>query len=752
MLWEAMMMRNCLYRGSAAPLALLFTVVSMYFTTAYLKNSFSQSAMEKYRYTEWKALYAAEAGLNDVGIVVLPYITSDTLLLPNGVMYGKDEKDQPIGMYKDIACSTQLIPNTTRKEYKAYSTGVAEYVTTSGTPVSIERRVFTSMVPQGFEEFMYFTNEELPIGPGNTGTVNFGSSDQLEGKVHTNGAITFSQYGCPDFSGEVNITYEAIEQYGNGINWGGCSDNVFEDDDGNTILDTVSQIIFPPDNSAETARQNATKTFTADDKLFRSGKKDTLLMTEINFVSGGYWATQWWYNIPPVGTPPAEYDFTWVDPINYAENSLALDEPNSARFAIPGTFEAEIGYNAIWLVLSGNDLNGVPVDPDLFDVGDEVTIRNESGNVLSGFEVANSIPFGDNVAISIGPSFFTANPPNPPPPTFGFTGGEVVTVTNLDAPTGLDEDFEWNTFHYYHDHPDNGVDFCEAGRIQHFDFDYWVAGGPSCDIFNCPDEIYGSEYVHMSRTFFARGNSPQVIYIKGGQVLVRGVVDGQYTIVTDDFTEYRRHDNNEIIDRVWGNIWLIDDVVYSDSYGNGTVIHPEDGGTSNVLGLIAGGSVIIANTRPNGARGGQYGSSIRINAAILAMNGGFISHYWQNTLQGYHDWNDGLGYGIIADGRGGHRNFYRPEGSSGVYTGNDDVRGYVNLWGSVVQFRRGYMKRNYPGPYNVSPGVGYDKNYNYDWNLKLRPPPYFPDLQNTNNTVILKMASYGEANRLNENE
>ena len=57
------------------------------------------------------------------------------------------------------------------------------------------------------------------------------------------------------------------------------------------------------------------------------------------------------------------------------------------------------------------------------------------------------------------------------------------------------------------------------------------------DIFNCPDEIYGSEYVHMGRTFFARGNSPQGIYIKGGQVLVRGVVDGQYTIVTDDFAE-----------------------------------------------------------------------------------------------------------------------------------------------------------------------------------------------------------------------
>ena len=235
---------------------------------------------------------------------------------------------------------------------------------------------------------------------------DFYEGEFLDGLRHGRGMMKYSNADM--YNGE----FEQDMFHGFGVyQWA-----PFEDDDGNTILDTVSQIIFPPDNSAETARQNATKTFTADDKLFRSGKKDTLLMTEINFVSGGYWATQWWYNIPPVGTPPAEYDFTWVDPINYAENSLALDEPNSARFAIPGTFEAEIGYNAIWLVLSGNDLNGVPVDPDLFDVGDEVTIRNESGNVLSGFEVANSIPFGDNVAISIGPSFFTANPPNPPPP------------------------------------------------------------------------------------------------------------------------------------------------------------------------------------------------------------------------------------------------------------------------------------------------------------------------------------------------
>ncbi|MBT4154526.1 MAG: hypothetical protein HOC41_06495, partial [Candidatus Marinimicrobia bacterium] len=326
---------------------------------------------------------------------------------------------------------------------------------------------------------------------------------------------------------------------------------------------------------------------------------------------------------------------------------------------------------------------------------------------------------------------------------------------NTSATTGLAGDVEWNSFYYYHDHLDNGAAYCEAGRIQHFDFEYWNYGGISgtnCDIFSCPSIIYNSDYAYGSRLFYPKGSTPKVIYIRGGQVLVRGIVDGQYSIVTDDYTEYRRHDDTDKIDRVWGNIWLIDDVVYSDSYASGQTIHPNDGGSTNVLGLIAGGNVIIANTRPNGARGKQYGEDIIINASILAMNGGFISHYWQNTLLGYHDFNDGLEYGIIADGRGGHRNYYQEQigigpDYSGVYTGTNDFRGDVNLWGSIVQFKRGYMLRNYLGPYNVTPGVGYDKNYNYDYNLLVNPPPYFPDLETENSNVVLKMASYGEAKK-----
>jgi len=729
-------------RGSVAPLALLFTLVSMSFTVAYLKSSFSQSAMEKYRYAEWKALYAAEAGLNDVGIIILPQITSDTLLIENGVDYGKDENDQPVGLYKDIACSTRLQINSTRKEYIAYSTGVAEYTTPSGTDVSIERRVYTTMVPQGFEEFMYFTDVEAPIGPGNTGVVNFGAGDQLEGKVHTNGDMVFSNYGCPEFSGEVNITFDAIDNGGGIGSWGACSDDIFEDDDGNTILDTVSTIIFPPVNSAENARQHATRTFVADDKIFRPGKKDTMMMTEINFVPGGYWVAQWWYNIPPVGSPPAEYDFIW-DSTSIQMTCIT----SGTHFGVENNYDnTNVTYLATNQVLSDFDANGEDVQEEIIELveaGDIIRIQNEDQTKVASYTATNTpFNFGDRFVISLANLvYFSAD-------GSGFDDLEPVTFINTSASSGLNQDVEWNTYHFYHDHLDNGIEFCEAGRIQHFDFDYWTAGGSACDIFSCPDQIYNSEYVYMSRSFFAKGNSPQLLYVKGGQVLVRGIVDGMYTIVTDDFTEYRRHDDNNVIDRVWGNIWLIDDVVYSDSYGNGAVIHPMDGGTANVLGLIAGGNIIVANTRPNGARGQQYGADIKINASVLAMNGGFLSHYWQNSLQNFHDWNDGLGYGIIADGRGGHRNHYLSDDQNGVYTGTDDNRGTIHLWGSIVQFKRGYMNRNYPGPYNVSPGVGYSKDYHYDWNLQLKPPPYFPDLQSSDNTVILKMASYGEASSI----
>ena len=734
-------------RGSAAPLAMLFTLVSMVFTVAYLRNSFNQSVLEEYRYAEHRALYAAEAGLNEVGVVILPQlVTEDTLLYPEGKNYGNNENGNPIGKYKNIYCHTELEQNSTRKIYYVYSTGEATPRTSLGDNVDpIERTVYMTMQAQGFEDFMYFTNEEKPTGPGNTGTVNFGTNDQLEGRVHTNGDIFFSSYGCPEFSGSVTITNEAVENGGGIGGWGACDESVFEQNiDGETvnILDTIATITFPPENSAQLVRANADYTFDADDMLFRSGKKDTLVMTEINFTEGGFWAAQWWYNIPPIGGPPNEFDFTW-DAINTALNvDVSGLHFGPANEYIPGE-----GYDGTFLILSAFDNSGSNVQSTVINsinTGDIIRISNVSGSKSVTFSTSNNpIPIGnDRVFIQIDPTsiVYVSSLDE------GFIDDEQVKMINTSASTGLAEDVEWNNFHYYHDHADDDSEFCPVGGRHHFDFDYWNAAGVAglnCDIFSCPNQIYNSEYVYMQKLFYPY-SGPTVIYVKGGQALVRGQVGGQYTIVTDDYTEYRRHDNMSIVDRVWGNIWLIDDIVYADSYGNGAVISPDDGGTGNVLGLIAGGNVIIANTRPNGARGQLYGADIKINAAIMAMYGGFISHYWQNTLANYYDWNDNLSYGYIADGRGGHRNYYRSQDVNGVYTNTNDKRGVVNLWGSIVQQKRGYMLRNFPGPYNVSPGAGYDKNYHYDWNLRFNPPPYYPDQVDVNNNVILKMAAYGE--------
>ena len=62
-------------KGAIAPLAMLFTILSMLMTVAYLQNTTSISAMERYRYAEAKAIYLAEAGLNEVGVVVLSTVS-----------------------------------------------------------------------------------------------------------------------------------------------------------------------------------------------------------------------------------------------------------------------------------------------------------------------------------------------------------------------------------------------------------------------------------------------------------------------------------------------------------------------------------------------------------------------------------------------------------------------------------------------------------------------------------------------------
>ncbi len=217
-------------------------------------------------------------------------------------------------------------------------------------------------------------------------------------------------------------------------------------------------------------------------------------------------------------------------------------------------------------------------------------------------------------------------------------------------------------------------------------------------------------------------SGPIVLYVKGGPVRVKGIYNGQFTVVTDEYLPYRRHawpsNASAPLDTVWCNIWITDNIRKADSPMNGDIsgdaYQPNEdciGGSDNIMGLVSGANVYVANTLENGA-GNNINGNVIIHAHIIAFNESFAMHYWQNTLTGYHDPPHG-------DGRG-------PDLFGGI-TGNSDIRGSVKLWGGIVQKYRGYMERNLPGPYDVYPGVGMDKEYFYDGNLKCIDPPLYPE-------------------------
>ena len=182
----------------------------------------------------------------------------------------------------------------------------------------------------------------------------------------------------------------------------------------------------------------------------------------------------------------------------------------------------------------------------------------------------------------------------------------------------------------------------------------------------------------------------------------------------------------EVIAYQKNNIWITDDLRYVDSGPNGSVPY----GSPNRLGLLSAANIIVANTVANGAKNSSAGgTSVVINAAMIAMDEAFQVQYWQNTTNDYFFLD---GNNIKADGQG--QDYYG--GTS------DDARGTINIWGSVIQSKRGYVRRNNPGPYERT--IGYSKNYNYDYNLRDYPPPAWPENRNADGSRNLSVAAFGE--------
>jgi hypothetical protein len=160
------------------------------------------------------------------------------------------------------------------------------------------------------------------------------------------------------------------------------------------------------------------------------------------------------------------------------------------------------------------------------------------------------------------------------------------------------------------------------------------------------------------------------------------------------------------------DVRIIDDIRYRDANPlNGQI----DSSSTNYLGIISEGNVLIANTPVNGRdNSGGMGqnqtnpavTSIIITAAIVSLGESFTFEDQNDTWDAY-------------------------QGPS------PDERGKIYSWGSITQKRRGYVHRSNHG------GTGYLKDYHYDTRFKRQRPPCFFEAVDESGRGLFNIISWG---------
>ena len=629
--------------GFILPTTVILTMVGAGIVFGYYQKGLAEHHRVELKIAKTKAKYNATSGLaikayEDLFLEEVMLNNSDTIRRYNG------DYIERMGSYDSV--SIRIRKNKTGQLIRvAKSKGFSEVKTFWGNgSFMLEDSVLLVTEPQKtLATYLYLTASEKAGGApqtmenGNRREVTFGSGDNLNaGDIQTNGQLIMSDFGCPVFTTTVTITEQCVQNpdgtYDTEVNYpdlGFCNENqVFQ---GSPPLDTLPPVCLPPP-SFDSKKAFADVKLNSTELLKWSpfGMKDTLIMTEIEFIAdGGFFARRWWYLVPP-----------------HLKPNLSVIQASAPQ---------------------ADDLYGV-TNPNI-DCTNSIDLKtcDHYNEALYNYHVKQ----------------------------INSEGNEVLIDQDISNSHG---------FHHYDTH------------VYQFD-----PNNPSSAFSPGSDNLLTEEFYPY--------NNPTAIHVEGGPVLVRGTYQGKYTIITDEYITYRRHawspNFSSPKDTLWCNIWIVDDVKNVDATSWGSLYHvqPDEdctGGSSNVMGLVSGANVFVANTRANGARGGLYGTNVIIHAHIIAFNESFSMHYWQNSTQIPYGCGNGLswnaGYGDCNGDRFG-----------GNFSGTSDIRGTVTLWGGVVQKYRGYMKRNSPGPYNISPGIGMNKNYNYDNNLKCIDPPLYPE-------------------------
>ncbi|SVE51075.1 uncharacterized protein METZ01_LOCUS503929, partial [marine metagenome] len=226
------------------------------------------------------------------------------------------------------------------------------------------------------------------------------------------------------------------------------------------------------------AKLYANTTFHADELLFRPDKKDTLIMTEIEFSeTGGYWATQWWYLVPPVVEANTEIEFEYDNNTNpqsvpsVDRNSLRLVRVDGLGYFYDAFVSGQNYQNAVALLVDNTDINGNSNNSSMstFEIGDEVSIETEDTDKSVSFLIENNVFLDPAWILEINSSTISYSGS----PDAGFEEDERVILSRQGSSDNLNVDVPFNAFANFHNHQNNENYMCEVDGFHHFDYRYW---------------------------------------------------------------------------------------------------------------------------------------------------------------------------------------------------------------------------------------------------------------------------------------
>jgi len=756
---------NGYQRGILLPTAAIFSVVGMLTTMSYMSYALNKKINLDHRIANTKALYNAESGL----ALSYQWLSSSNWEsdYDSTTFQGNHSINSSMGSYENVILYKSINDITKRIERTSEATGLAVVKNIWGNSKIVRATAEMQFALESLSEYMYLSNHER--GGGAPGIYSnwertqpcFGLDDVLGNETEIAGQLQTMEpmRMCttpPQFQNTIFVTIadEAFvgddesnicdDELGVEIfpfNGETCGNSRVETcggilngesgPEGHECWEAKTKVCFPLQGYHSTVGAASSEhTYDATEMLYNSKSgsdfstlKDTLIMTDIEFLeNGGYQVKRWWYLLPPYlksdimtcgdfpGMPaqsPSIIDCQFYGTMAFGFN--IQDGKNDLLYPQPFHLEGVvIAENPVEVAVMENHCT----DYDHGSHEGDIRQCEQYTNPLADFHTIEYNPFTEDESFItngwVGGGSYNNNP-----------GGGILRFSHYDI-----ENFS----QYYVDRANDWQDPENLPNAGYWELDY-VDGG----------QLIQDEFVSADEA---------VIHIRGGPVRIHGKYDGRFTVVTsgfdvvggnddagyDGWSTYKRHAWNldhgpTPVDTVRSNIWITDNITNSETgacpWGVSGICpaqpsiitantpnaecevweyeKPGDcGASNNVMGLVSSSNIIIANSTANRNNG------VDIHASLLALNESFVMHFWQNSVQNYQ-------VAPMSDGRG-----------VDIYgVDNADHRGIIRLWGGIIQEFRGYMMRGGIGfPYNGN-NMGMDKKYNYDNNLFF-PPPFYP--------------------------